>query len=31
MRPDFVHKLFSDKRRSFSLLMQTLAMDNPLP
>ncbi|HLF46358.1 MAG TPA: hypothetical protein VI548_08030 [Chitinophagaceae bacterium] len=27
MIPDYPHKLFSDERCSFSLLMETLAMD----
>jgi len=27
MRPDFPHKLFNDERLGFSLLMETLAMD----
>jgi hypothetical protein len=27
MRPDYAHKLFTDERGSFSLLMETLAMD----
>jgi hypothetical protein len=31
MLPDYPHKLFSDKRRHFELLMETLAMDIPLP
>lgn len=29
MRPDYPHKLFSDERHQFSLLMETLAMDTP--
>jgi len=28
MRPDYPHKLFSDHRCNFSLLMETLAMDS---
>lgn len=28
MRPDFAHKVFSDQRLSFNLLMETLAMDS---
>jgi hypothetical protein len=28
MQPDYPHKLFSDKRNSYSLLMLTLAMDS---
>jgi len=28
MRPDFAHKLFTDQRGQFSLLMETLAMDS---
>jgi hypothetical protein len=27
MLPDYPHKLFGDKRGSFNLLMETLAMD----
>jgi len=27
MMPDYPHKLFSDKRNNYSLLMLTLAMD----
>jgi hypothetical protein len=27
MRPDYPHKPFSDHRKNFSLLMETLAMD----
>jgi hypothetical protein len=27
MRPDYPHKLFTDHRRQFNLLMETLAMD----
>jgi hypothetical protein len=27
MRPDYPHKLFSDHRNHFNLLMETLAMD----
>ena len=27
MRPDYAHKLFTDHRSHFSLLMETLAMD----
>jgi hypothetical protein len=27
MRPDFPYKLFPDQRKSFNLLMETLAMD----
>ena len=27
MRPDYAHKIFSDKRSNFNLLMETLAMD----
>jgi hypothetical protein len=27
MLPDYPHKLFSDERNHFSLLMETLAMD----
>jgi hypothetical protein len=26
MRPDYAHKIFSDKRSHFELLMETLAM-----
>lgn len=26
MLPDYPHKIFTDQRRSFSLLMETLAM-----
>jgi hypothetical protein len=29
MLPDYPHKLFSDKRNHFELLMETLAMHNP--
>ncbi len=29
MRPDYPHKLFTDHRNNFSLLMETLAMDAP--
>ncbi len=28
MRPDYAHKFFDDQRNNFSLLMETLAMDN---
>jgi hypothetical protein len=28
MRPDFPHKLFSDQRGEFNLLMEALAMDS---
>ena len=28
MRPDYPHKLFTDQRSHFNLLMETLAMDN---
>jgi hypothetical protein len=32
MRPDYPHKLFTDHRKHFNLLMETLAMDaNPQP
>jgi hypothetical protein len=31
MIPDFPHKLFEDERLGFSLLMETLAMDTPIP
>jgi hypothetical protein len=27
MRPDYPHKLFTDYRNHFNLLMETLAMD----
>jgi hypothetical protein len=27
MRPDYPHKIFSDERVDFNLLMETLAMD----
>jgi hypothetical protein len=27
MRPDYPHKVFSDHRGEFNLLMETLAMD----
>jgi len=27
MRPDYPHKLFTDERSNFNLLMETLAMD----
>ena len=27
MRPDYPHKIFSDERSDFNLLMETLAMD----
>jgi len=30
MIPDYPHKLFSDKRNNYSLLMLTLAMDSAL-
>jgi hypothetical protein len=30
MRHDFPHKLFNDHRNSFTLLMETLAMDTTL-
>jgi hypothetical protein len=30
MRPDFPFKRFPDHRKSFNLLMETLAMDSPL-
>ena len=29
MRPDYPHKLFTDHRNHFNLLMETLAMDTP--
>lgn len=29
MLPDYPHKLFTDHRKDFSLLMETLAMDTP--
>jgi len=28
MRPDYPHKIFSDLRLDFALLMETLAMDS---
>ncbi len=28
MLPDYPHKIFSDHRTSFNLLMETLAMDS---
>jgi hypothetical protein len=28
MRPDYPHKLFTDHRSEFSLLMEALAMDH---
>jgi len=28
MRPDYSHKLFTDKRGSYCLLMESLAMDH---
>jgi hypothetical protein len=31
MLPDYPHKIFSDRRSQFSLLMETLAMDTPIP
>ena len=31
MHPDYPHKLFADKRSHFELLMETLAMDAPIP
>jgi hypothetical protein len=31
MRPDFPYKRFPDQRKSFNLLMETLAMDSPIP
>lgn len=31
MRPEYPHKLFSDQRSRFSLLMETLAMDSSRP
>ncbi len=31
MRPDFPYKRFHDQRNSFTLLMETLAMDAPSP
>jgi len=31
MLPDYPHKLFTDQRRHFSLLMEALAMDAPIP
>jgi hypothetical protein len=31
MLPDYPHKLFSDKRNHFELLMETLAMHTPIP
>jgi hypothetical protein len=30
MIPDYPHKLFSDQRKNFFLLMETLAIDNAL-
>jgi hypothetical protein len=27
MRPDYPHKIFTDERSNFNLLMETLAMD----
>jgi len=29
MLPDYPHKIFSDERHNFNLLMETLAMDAP--
>ena len=29
MRPDYAHKIFTDERGNFNLLMETLAMDAP--
>jgi hypothetical protein len=29
MLPDYPHKLFSDERHHFNLLMEALAMDTP--
>jgi hypothetical protein len=29
--PDYPHKLFTDHRNGFSLLMEALAMDSPNP
>ena len=31
MRPDYAHKIFTDERSNFNLLMETLAMDAPQP
>ena len=31
MLPDYPHKLFTDKRNHFELLMETLAMRTPNP
>jgi hypothetical protein len=31
MLPDYPHKIFTDHRCHFSLLMETLAMDTPNP
>jgi hypothetical protein len=31
MLPDYPHKLFTDQRSSFNLLMETLAMDTLTP
>ena len=31
MLPDYPHKIFNDKRGNYSLLMETLAMDDPNP
>ena len=30
MRPDYIHKIFGDKRLHYFLLMEALAMDAPL-
>jgi hypothetical protein len=30
MLPDYPHKIFGDKRLNYSLLMETLAMDDAL-
>lgn len=30
MRPDYIHKIFDDKRLCYFLLMEALAMDTPL-
>jgi hypothetical protein len=29
MRPDYAHKIFTDKRFNYCLLMESLAMDTP--
>ena len=31
MRPDYPHKIFSDQRNNYFLLMETLAIDTPNP